>query len=352
MGINAQQVLSQDPDMLRRQLAMQEMQQLNPQGTAAGAIGALLGRGLGNVTSGRGFFDVADPALKRVSDIQGIMRSVQFDPANPSKYYTEVANALSSQGYNDLAPLAAAEAAKFKGGKISLSATDLEKIDPKDRARVIQTFQSTGKLPEDLSFIDKPKKLEDSLKFFKENPEQATFRLQELSQLIEADPNNKDYIKEFEQISAATSAGAKEKYDREQKNIIDNRLTNLRINKYTQDISDAEKLSPGARWNAEIDAARTLLNGYNIDPSKPLQSQKIPASVLYGPAGASIVDASQKALRKKTTEKEPAPVKPKPETKVPQELESALKAANIPYEPTKYDYRIVNGAVQRKPKGK
>ena len=151
MGINAQQILSQDPDLLRRQLAQREMQQLNPQGTAAGAIGALLGRGLGNVTSGRGFFDIADPALKRVSDVQGIMSSVQFDPANPRQYYTEVANALAAQGYSDLAPLAAAEAAKIKpeGGKITLGAELLDQIDPKDRSRVIQNYQSTGKIPED-----------------------------------------------------------------------------------------------------------------------------------------------------------------------------------------------------------
>jgi hypothetical protein len=153
MGINAQQVLSQDPDMLRRQLAMQEMQQLNPQGTAAGAIGALLGRGLGNVTSGRGFFDVADPALKRVSDIQGIMRSVQFDPANPSKYYTEVANALSSQGYNDLAPLAAAEAAKFQTTKDNF----FSKIDPKDyKPESIQAFVQSGGDYTKLEAKDKP----------------------------------------------------------------------------------------------------------------------------------------------------------------------------------------------------
>jgi len=319
-------------------------------GSSYRQLGAALG------TIGSRAFGGPDPQLEKISKIKQIQATAAAAAGGDRLKALETMRdellkdpELSSYAMN-LDELI--EKAQPKGGKISLSATDLEKIDPKDRARVIQTFQSTGKLPEDLSFIDKPKKLEDSLKFFKENPEQATFRLQELSQLIEADPNNKDYIKEFEQISAAASAGAKEKYDREQKNIIDNRLTNLRINKYTQDISDAEKLSPGARWNAEIDAARTLLNGYNIDPSKPLQSQKIPASVLYGPAGASIVDASQKALRKKTTEKEPAPVKPKPETKVPQELESALKAANIPYEPTKYDYRIVNGAVQRKPKGK
>lgn len=115
MGINAQQILSQDPEYLQRQLAQQEMQRLNPQGTAAGAIGALFGRGLGNVSAGRGFFEsAADPGLKRVSDVQRIMRSFEMDIENPRQYYLDVAKALQDQGYGDLAPLAIAEAAKIR----------------------------------------------------------------------------------------------------------------------------------------------------------------------------------------------------------------------------------------------
>jgi hypothetical protein len=113
MGVSAQNILQTDPDYLRRQLEQQEMQRLNPSGSAAGAIGAFLGRGLGNVTSGRGFFETADPALKRVSEVQGLMKSVPFDPENPQQYYKDLASQLSSSGYADLAPLAAAEAAKF-----------------------------------------------------------------------------------------------------------------------------------------------------------------------------------------------------------------------------------------------
>jgi hypothetical protein len=118
MGVSAQNILQTDPDYLRRQLEQQEMQRLNPSGSAAGAIGAFLGRGLGNVTSGRGFFETADPALKRVSEVQGLMKNVPFDANNPQQYYKDLATQLSSAGYADLAPLAAAEAAKFttKGG--------------------------------------------------------------------------------------------------------------------------------------------------------------------------------------------------------------------------------------------
>jgi hypothetical protein len=67
MGINAQDIIAQDPDMLRKQLYQREMQQLNPSGDVFGTIGALLGRGVANKSQGRGFFDVADPALRRVA---------------------------------------------------------------------------------------------------------------------------------------------------------------------------------------------------------------------------------------------------------------------------------------------
>jgi hypothetical protein len=111
MGMSAQQILQSDPEYLRRQMAQQEMQRLNPTGGAAGAIGALLGRGIGNVASGRGFLDTGDAGLRRVSDVQSIMSSVPFDPDNPAAYYDGVATALKQAGYGDLAVLALKESA-------------------------------------------------------------------------------------------------------------------------------------------------------------------------------------------------------------------------------------------------
>lgn len=92
-------------------MAQQEMQRLNPTGSAAGAIGALFGRGIGNVASGRGFLDTGDAGLRRVSDVQSIMSSVPFDPENPAAYYDGVATALKQAGYGDLAVLALKESA-------------------------------------------------------------------------------------------------------------------------------------------------------------------------------------------------------------------------------------------------
>ena len=113
MGASAQQILQSDPEYLRRQLQAQEAQRVNPTGSAAGALGALLGRGLSNVSQGKSFFQAPDYGLQRVSGVQSIMQSVQFDPKNPADYYQQVGAALQQAGYSDLAPLAFQEARKI-----------------------------------------------------------------------------------------------------------------------------------------------------------------------------------------------------------------------------------------------
>jgi hypothetical protein len=114
MGFSTQQILQSDPDYLRRQMVQQEMQRLNPSGDAAGAIGALLGRGIGNIASGRGFMDTGDAGLRRVSQVQAIMSRVPFDPSNPAAYYEGVAAALQEAGFGDLAPEALKQAAQAR----------------------------------------------------------------------------------------------------------------------------------------------------------------------------------------------------------------------------------------------
>jgi hypothetical protein len=114
MGLSAQQLLQNDPDYLRRQMQQQEMQRLNPTGGAAGAIGAMLGRGLGNVASGRGFFDTQDPALQRVAQTQAIYNRVmsEFDPENPTPSWAALTKAFSDAGLAGPAQLAQQEYAK------------------------------------------------------------------------------------------------------------------------------------------------------------------------------------------------------------------------------------------------
>lgn len=118
MGMNVQDIFAQDPELLQRRLAMQEMQQLNPSGSAAGAIGAVLGRGLGNVQQGRSFFEVADPALRAVSDMRKIygdvMQNVDYsNPEDVASKLSFLSQKLQEAGYTQQAMMAAQEAGKY-----------------------------------------------------------------------------------------------------------------------------------------------------------------------------------------------------------------------------------------------
>jgi hypothetical protein len=156
MGASAQQILQSDPEYLRRQLAAQEQQRVNPTGSAAGALGALLGRGLSNVSQGKGFFQAPDYGLQRVSGVQGIMKSVQFDPNNPAEYYNQIGRALLESGYSDLAPMAFTEARKLQVQERELGARE-RKVTIEEEQLLLQqvdkdpygAIERAVKLPED-----------------------------------------------------------------------------------------------------------------------------------------------------------------------------------------------------------
>jgi hypothetical protein len=146
MGASAQQILQSDPEYLRRQMQAQEMQRVNPTGSAAGALGALLGRGLSNVSQGKSFFQAPDYGLQRVSGVQGIMQSVQFDPSNPAAYYQQVGAALQQAGYSDLAPLAFQEARKLSVQDRELQLREQEVTErSEERKGKVSSEQTTTK---------------------------------------------------------------------------------------------------------------------------------------------------------------------------------------------------------------
>jgi hypothetical protein len=162
MGLSAQEILKTDPEFVQRQLAAQEMQRLNPSGSAAGAIGAVLGRGLGNVSRGQGFFETNNPGLQRVTDVNKIMQSVKFDPNNPAAYYQQIGTALQEAGYADLAPMAFSEAQKFmpkkKFEKFGNTLLDVSGPTPvvaftgEDKEAVVKTSEAAARAAGELGF--------------------------------------------------------------------------------------------------------------------------------------------------------------------------------------------------------
>jgi hypothetical protein len=266
MGASAQQILQSDPEYLRRQLQAQEMQRINPTGSAAGALGALLGRGLSNVSQGKGFFQAPDYGLQRVSGVQGIMNSVEFDPNNPAKYYQEVGNQLRQAGFGDLAPLAFQEARKFTIEDAELGIK---------QARAGREAREAA---------------QKNVDYYKKNPEQAEFRINELAEVIKTDPGNETALQEYNQIARAASEGAIEAASKEEKETVDLQKNKAQLAKYNKELKDAEKFGPAERWDAEREAAIALLKVNNINPTDDLDQK----TAMLNP---EIVQAQKLALR-------------------------------------------------------
>lgn len=116
-----------DPALVQRQILADREKQLaaitNPQQQLAARLGGLLGGGVVNLAQDRGFFDINDPLLTRVTQIQGIYNEVasRVDPAaDPAKFYSELQSAYSSAGLGREALAAAQEAQKSKGSALDL----------------------------------------------------------------------------------------------------------------------------------------------------------------------------------------------------------------------------------------
>lgn len=112
------------------------------------------------------------------------------------------------------------------------------------------------------------------------------------------------------------------------------------------------KFDQGDRWNAEREAALSLFAANKIDPTKPLKGINL--------ANTELVNAQKIALRAPFTGKASAKITP-PGTTIPPatggkpasqggDLGQQVTASFGSYEPNKYEYRIVNGQVQRKAK--
>jgi hypothetical protein len=123
MGNLASQQLNtnSDPALVLQQALQRREQQYssiqNPQQQLAARLGGLLGGGIVNLTQDRGFFDVNDPLLAKVSQIQGVYNAVasQIDPtADPAKFYSELQKAYSDAGLGREALAAAQESQKAK----------------------------------------------------------------------------------------------------------------------------------------------------------------------------------------------------------------------------------------------
>lgn len=123
---------------------------------------------------------------------------------------------------------------------------------------------------------------------------------------------------------------------------IDQIKTNIKLDNARLGQIGKDDFDKGARWNAENAAAREFLAANKIDVTKPLTGA--------ARANPAFVEAYQKALRNDWTgSKGITTPAPKPATGGG-DIGQQVSAAFGSYEPNKYEYRIVNGQVQRKAK--
>lgn len=159
-----------DPALVQRQILADREKQLasiaNPQQQLAARLGGLLGGGLVNVAQDRGFFDINDPLLNRVTQIQGIYNEVasRVDPtADPARFYSELQSAYSNAGLGREALAAAQEAQKAKGSALDLQikeATALEK-NPELIAGRIESALKAGNEPEAMRLANLSTRLQE-----------------------------------------------------------------------------------------------------------------------------------------------------------------------------------------------
>jgi hypothetical protein len=130
-------LLGADPELYRQQLMQQEQARIAAmpaQNQLAGTLGGLLGRGLSNVAQDRGFFEVTNPVLQKLTSIQSVYnRAMQdSDPNDPLSFYKNLQTGFANAGLGQQALMAGQEyrKAEEQGLKSEAAKTDLYKKNP------------------------------------------------------------------------------------------------------------------------------------------------------------------------------------------------------------------------------
>jgi hypothetical protein len=130
-------LLGADPELYRQQLLQQEQARvaaMPAQNQLAGTLGGLLGRGISNVAQDRGFFEVSNPVLQKLTSIQNVYnRAMQdSDPNDPMSFYKNLQTGFAGAGLGQQALMAAQEYRKAEelGLKTEAAKTDLYKKNP------------------------------------------------------------------------------------------------------------------------------------------------------------------------------------------------------------------------------
>lgn len=261
----------------------------------------------------------------------------QFVPGSP-EYYKYVADNLPEGAeYSQSKDLANQEFAKARKAALAEEANerksvreDPESLDvfaPKYATPLLAKAQLRGFDPE------------------KEAVPQTTEEIKAFAKLydLDKDPN---YNKLMGLRSLAEKEAKKEERKSEIEALTIDKIKST-INKNKADLGKiaSDKFEAGNRWNQEREAALNLFTANKLDPSKPLKGINL--------ANTELVRAQSVALREPWTGKAGEKITPTGSTGAApavNEIKQKVESIGQVYDPAKYEYRIVNGQVQRKAK--
>lgn len=262
----------------------------------------------------------------------------QYDDGT-SDYYRAVAQNIPEQ-YKDSQQVAMEKAAEVK---------------QKEQTTWTETIKTVRADPETLAVFQQP--LAESLlrkatkKGWSEQDTpvpQTTEEIKAFAKLYDLS-NDPDYGR-YLALQKIADKEARKETQQEEKRVLDISAIKSTIAKNNREMSkiDSDKFEAGARWNEERNSAIALFTANKLDPRQPLKGINL--------ANSELVNAQRIALREPWTGKSGSTIKQPGEAAGGKpaaeggDLKQQVTNAFGAYEPTKYEYRIVNGQVQRKAK--
>lgn len=144
-------LLGADPELYRQQLLQQEQARIGAmpaQNQLAATLGGLLGRGVSNVAQDRGFFEVTNPVLQKLTSIQSVYNKAlqESDPNDPLSFYKNLQTGFAGAGLGQQALMATQELRKVEeqGVKTESAKLDLYAKNPDLLQTDIAKFRDQG----------------------------------------------------------------------------------------------------------------------------------------------------------------------------------------------------------------
>jgi hypothetical protein len=124
-------LLGADPELYRQQLIQQDQARvaaLPAQNQLAATLGGLLGRGVSNVAQDRGFFEVTNPVLQKLTSIQSVYNRAMedSDPNDPMSFYKNLQTGFANAGLGQQAMMATQELRKAEDANLKTESAKLD----------------------------------------------------------------------------------------------------------------------------------------------------------------------------------------------------------------------------------